>query len=229
MAAAQRFDPFNKGFGGISNSDLLNAILSLAQLVAQLVAQGEGISMNKRRDFSIFNSKAGAHRNVGRPHPNYVHADNDHAESGRKTKGFNAGSANHNMNKKNSRKSKRSRRRSSDVISEDERERRRRQSEADKENFARLQQLLLEEKEKLKILKAEKKKKKKKKKKQKKEKSDEPEKVEKILRVEAPEFELVSRAESSPPQPALRGGAFSGANAAFGACCVIFFAAYDAD
>jgi hypothetical protein len=201
MAAAQRFDPFNKGFGGNSNSDLLNAILSLAQLVAQLVAQGEGISMNKCREFSIFNSKAGAHRNVGRPHPNYVHADNDHAESGRKTKGSNAGSANHNMNKKNSRKSKRSRRRSSDVISEDERERRRRQSEADKENFARLQQLLLEEKEKLKILKAEKKKKKKKKKK----KSDEPEKVEKILRVEASEFELVSLAESLPPQPASRG------------------------
>ena len=57
----------------------------------------------------VFLIRKQAHRNVGRPHPNYVHADNDHAESGRKTKGFNAGSANlHNMNKKNSRKSKRS-------------------------------------------------------------------------------------------------------------------------
>ena len=46
MAAAQRFDPFKKifkkVFGEISNSDLLNAILFLALLVAQ----GEGVSMN---------------------------------------------------------------------------------------------------------------------------------------------------------------------------------------
>ena len=108
--------------------------------------------MNKRSEFSIFNSKAGANKNVRRPPPNHAHVDDDHAEPGRKTKGFNAGSANlHNMNEKNSRKR-------SNVISDGERERRRRQSEADKANFARLQKLLLEEKEKLKILKAKKKK-----------------------------------------------------------------------
>ena len=101
MNAAQRLDPFNKVFGGNSNSDLLNAILSLALLVLQ----GGGVSMNKRSEFSIFNSKAGANKNVRRPPPNHAHVDDDHAEPGRKTKGFNAGSANlHNMNEKNSRK-----------------------------------------------------------------------------------------------------------------------------